>query len=753
MQTEHVLKLINQTNQNIFLTGKAGTGKTTLLKKIVAETHKNHIIVAPTGVAAINAGGVTIHSMFQLPFNAFLPTDYFDNSNSNAHFDTKKSIRRHFRIRADKRAIINNLELLIIDEVSMLRPDVLDAMNEFLQFVRYNRKPFGGVQVLFIGDLLQLPPIIKQHEWDVMSMFYNSKFFFDAHILKGEQPIYIELMKIYRQSDIDFIEILQQLRENKMDEALMERLEKYVDRDFDIRYHPGYIVLTTHNQQADYINQNAIEEIRGREEEYGAKIVEDFPEHLYPLEKVLKLKVGAQVMFIKNDLNFEKRYYNGKIGVVKRLEEDEIVVEFPEENTQLIVDEHTWENIRYKVNPMTQEIEEEILGTFTQFPLRLAWAITVHKSQGLTFEKAAMDISQVFAPGQAYVALSRLTSLSGLKLLASMQNRKINVEREVISYSENKASEEDVLSNMEHYSKDFVYDICMQCFDYTSILRWSSRMKAEIASSGEGSMVGKYKLWLEATIQSIANIEEVAKKFQASLTQIIRDPNMDFNFLNERIEKAYEYFYAQWQPMEQSVLEKLAELAYASRVKEFENDMHEIEGNIMNILRNLVKTKKIVNAILNNEHLEKNSLHTNELESMKRKIIDELKEKNSIDLNSLIQPFERKSKKAKGEPKEEKKPTHIISYELWSQHKSIEKIAELRKLTKGTIFGHLAKYVEKGAMDITDLISIDRLKELETKIGKIEEGDTLNGLKSKAGEGFEFHEIRLYQSWKRVTNN
>lgn len=743
---DQVLQLINQTNQNIFLTGKAGTGKTTLLKRIVSETHKNYMIVAPTGVAAINAGGVTIHSMFQLPFNAFLPVDFYENSNASVHFDTKKSITRHFKIRAQKRALINALELLIIDEVSMVRPDNLDAIDLFLQYVRYKRKPFGGVQVLFIGDLLQLPPIVKPQEWDVLSMFYKSKFFFDSHVLQNEQPIYIELTKIYRQSDQDFIEILQQLRENKMDEDLMYKLENFVDRDFDIKYNPGYIVLTTHNVQADNINFNALDELKPRPQTYEAKIVDEFPEHMYPLEKSIRLKVGAQVMFMKNDLSFEKRFYNGKIGEIERLEEDEIVVRFPDDNSEIKVEEHTWENIRYKVNPMTQEIEEEILGTFTQYPLRLAWAITIHKSQGLTFEKAAMDISQVFAPGQAYVALSRLTSLKGLKLLAPIRDRRIAVEPELLIYAENKTSEEAIQSNLESYSKDFVHDICMQCFDYTSIIRWSRRMENELSSSGENSVIGKFKGWLLQTIKSIDTANDIALKFQNSLQQIIRESNMDFNYLNERIEKSYDYFIDLWSPILKSVLEKIAELSYVSRVKEFENDIYELEGYVMSAMKNLLKTKKIVYHILTDTPLTKQSLHASELESLKRKMVEEIREKNQVDIQALVNPFDRKKKTP--EKKEEKKPTHIVSYELWTIHKSIDKIAEIRKLTKGTIFGHLSKYVEQGAMEITELISPEILQELEQKMKKIGAFETVTELRAKLGNKYDFNELRLYLSWK-----
>jgi hypothetical protein len=748
LNPDHILQLVNQTNQNIFLTGKAGTGKTTLLKKIVATTHKNYVIVAPTGVAAMNAGGVTIHSMFQLPFHGFLPVDYFTGSNDGTHFETKKTITRHFKMQASKRALIQSLELLIVDEVSMLRPDTLDAMNTMLQSVRNNSKPFGGVQVLFIGDLMQLPPIVKNQEWDVLSQYYRSKFFFDSKVLEYEQPIYIELTKIYRQTDIEFIDLLAQLRESKMDDECRDKLDRYVDFDFDVRQNPGYIILTTHNQQADRINQAALEELRGRDMVFDAKIVDDFPEHIFPIEKQIKLKVGAQVMFVKNDLSMEKRYYNGKIGIVKRLDEDEIVVECEEDGMRITVDEHSWDNIRYKVNPMTQEIEEEILGTYTQFPLRLAWAITVHKSQGLTFDKAAIDISQVFAPGQAYVALSRLTNLQGLKLLAPLQNRNIAPESQIVDYSKNKVSEETIASNMDNYSRDFIHETCMRCYDYRQSIRWTNRMKSEILEAGDLSIIGKHKNWLQGTFSKIQELHDVSRKFQASLQTILGGSDTDFEHLVDRIEKSYVYFYEHWSGLEKSVLEKLAELSFEKRVKEFENDIYELESLIMNNLRILVKTNKTVLAIKAGEPLNKETLGTKELENMKRRMMDEIKERNAVDLKSLVNPFDSQPRsKAKKEAREEKKPTHIISFDLWREHRSIDKLVEIRKLTRGTIFGHLAKFVEAGAIEINEILSENQLGELKKLLPNIREEDMITDMRVLTKNKFDFNEIRLYKNW------
>ena len=412
-EANYVLRFINQTNRSIFLTGKAGTGKTTLLKEIIKSTHKNCVVVAPTGIAALNAGGVTIHSMFQLPFGGFIPANNVDgNFNENIKFESKDTLRRHFKMSAVKRAVIQNMELLIIDEVSMLRSDLLDAIEFMLQSVRKKKVPFGGVQVLFIGDLLQLPPVIRDEEWRTLKNYYKGKFFFHSHAIQQNPPLYIELSKIFRQTDEVFIDLLNNLRNNRITKVNVAFLNKYVQPNFDLKTNKGYITLTTHNAKADTINSQSLLDLEGNSRRYKAQIVDDFPDKIFPVDDYLELKIGAQIMFIKNDLSFDKHYFNGKMGVIYSLSDNEIRVQFPEENKIIEVERYEWQNIRYFVNTNTKEIEEEILGTFTHYPIKLAWAITVHKSQGLTFDKAALDVSQVFVPGQAYVALSRLRSLN-----------------------------------------------------------------------------------------------------------------------------------------------------------------------------------------------------------------------------------------------------------------------------------------------------------------------------------------------------
>ena len=343
----YAIKFINQTNRSVFLTGKAGTGKTTLLKEIIRTTHKNVVVVAPTGIAALNAGGVTIHSMFQLPFSGFLPTDTQPPHVSDyVRFETKSSLRRHFRMRGEKKSVILSMELLVIDEVSMLRADLLDAIDYTLRSIRHKNRPFGGVQVLYIGDLLQLPPVVRNEEWDVLKHFYKGKFFFHSHVVQENPPMYIELDKIYRQTDTKFINVLNNLRNNIITNDDLKVLNEFVNPAFDLHNHPGYITLTTHNSKADAMNANSLQELAGKEYTYFPEIVDDFPEKILPVEGMLKLKVGAQVMFIKNDLSPEKKYFNGKIGIVKSLSEGEILVHFPEENVTIEAEKYEWQNVK-----------------------------------------------------------------------------------------------------------------------------------------------------------------------------------------------------------------------------------------------------------------------------------------------------------------------------------------------------------------------------------------------------------------------
>ncbi len=412
-------RFVTETSENIFLTGKAGTGKTTFLKYLNENCSKNIIVAAPTGVAAINAGGVTLHSLFQLPFHPFLPTA-----------GNKSELLGKMKFNRQRQDLLRKMELLVIDEISMVRCDTMDAIDTILKSVRRKYDiPFGGVQLLCIGDLYQLPPVAQRHEWNILQEYYSSPFFFDSNVIREQMPLLIELTTIYRQKEDSFVNLLNKVRNNNMDADDFKDLHLRYQPDFRPSIEEKYITLTSHNNQADLINSRELNKLLAASVTYEAIVEEDFPVNNYPAEGSLILKTGAQVMFLKNDV-ISKRYFNGKIGVVKSLKSDEIIVTCDGED--IFVPQETWENSRYTLNRSDGKLEQETLGTFTQFPLRLAWAITIHKSQGLTFEKVMIDAGAAFSSGQVYVALSRCTSLDGIVLLSKIPSAAIYSNENVI---------------------------------------------------------------------------------------------------------------------------------------------------------------------------------------------------------------------------------------------------------------------------------------------------------------------------------
>ena len=746
-EANYVLQFINQTNRSIFLTGKAGTGKTTLLKEIIKSTHKNCVVVAPTGIAALNAGGVTIHSMFQLPFGGFIPDNSAPQFSDTSKFETKATLRRHFRMSGLKKAVIQNMELLIIDEVSMLRADLMDAIDFMLQSVRKKNHVFGGVQVLFIGDLLQLPPVIRDEEWRTLRNYYKGKFFFHSHVIQQNPPLYIELSKIFRQTDEQFISILNNLRNNQIAQSDIQILNQFVQPNFDLKTNKGYITLTTHNAKADTINSQSLIDLEGKSRIYKALIVDDFPDKIYPLEEKLELKLGAQIMFIKNDLSFDKNYFNGKMGVVKSLSEDEILVHFPEENKTIEVERYEWENIRYYVDENTKEISEEVLGTFTHYPIKLAWAITVHKSQGLTFDKAALDVSQVFLPGQAYVALSRLRSLNGLVLLSPLQMNGISNDQDVMDYAENKANEALLENVLKLETKNFIHNYLNSSFDWTDLAQEWRNHQFSYNVDSEMSAKSKHAVWAKNQTEAIENLLDSSRKFIAQLNTIFREEEVDFKFVSERIQAAYSYFLQPLDNLVYEILWKLEEVIRIKKVKSFHDELLVLEALQIKAVLRLMKAKLLIETVMNGETISKEKLASDEIKYYKIRKLETIREEFKNVNVTLIEDevdLERYTKKKKTD-KEPKKSTVQETFELWQQRNSIKEIASIRRLTTQTIGSHIAKLIESETIAITDVLPEDKIQEL-TQAFKGYKEETLNGLKEKHGDKFTWDELKMFKA-------
>ena len=746
-EANYVLQFINQTNRSIFLTGKAGTGKTTLLKEIIKSTHKNCVVVAPTGIAALNAGGVTIHSMFQLPFGGFIPDNSTPQFLENSKFETKATLRRHFRMSGLKKSVIQNMELLIIDEVSMLRSDLMDAIDFMLQSVRRKNLPFGGVQVLFIGDLLQLPPIIRDEEWRTLRSYYKGKFFFHSHVIQQNPPLYIELSKIFRQTDEQFISVLNNLRNNQISQSDIKILNQFVQPNFDLKANKGYITLTTHNIKADSINSQSLLDLKGKSKVYTALIVDDFPEKIYPLEEKLELKVGAQVMFIKNDLSFDKNYFNGKMGVIKSLSDEEIMVHFPEENKTIEVERYEWQNIRYYVDENTKEINEQVLGTFTHYPIKLAWAITVHKSQGLTFDKAALDVSQVFLPGQAYVALSRLRSLNGLVLLSPLQMNGISSDQDVMEYAENKASEALLENSLKHETKNFIHNYLKSSFDWADLAQEWRNHQFSYNENSELSAKSKHAVWAKKQTDLIESLSEPSRKFISQLNTLFREEEVDFKFVYERIQAAYSYFLQPLDNLVYEILWKIEEVIRIKKVKAFYDELVVLETLQVKAVLQLMKAKLLIETVVRGETISKEKLSSEAIKYYKIRKLETIREEFKNLNVTLIEDevdLERYTKKKKTD-KEPKKSTVQETYELWLEKNSIKEIAAIRKLTTQTIGGHIAKLIETETISITDVLPEEKIQEL-AKAFKGYKEETLNGLKEQYADKFTWDELKMFKA-------
>ncbi len=569
---------VEQTNKNLFLTGKAGTGKTTFLRTLRALSPKRMIVVAPTGVAAINAGGVTIHSFFQMPFGPHIPGKPAQQDQDSAD-SPKTTFDRSQRFSREKINIMRSLDLLVIDEISMVRADLLDAVDEVLRRFKDRYKPFGGVQLLMIGDLQQLAPVAKDDEWDLLRPYYDTIFFFGSRALQKTDFATIELKHIYRQSDQAFIDLLNRVRDNRMDQHSLDALNQRFIPGFDPANDEGYITLTTHNYQSQAINETKLKKLKGRTHHFTAQVEGEFPEYSYPTEFELELKEGAQVMFVKNDISHEKLFFNGKIGNVKRIEDDTIYVKCEGDYETIAVEPAEWLNNKYTINDETKEITEIPVGKFIQYPLKLAWAITIHKSQGLTFERAIIDANAAFAHGQVYVALSRCKTMEGLVLSSPISQDSIKSDASVKGFSAqaemNQPGEKELVASRIAYQQTLLVEL----LDFSSIQRRLHYIQKLIKENANVLLPGFAAVYNGMGEKLNTDLIGVVNKFNPHIGQLLIENQMiESNAaLQERIKKASAYFA---EKTEENIIRVLQHTEIEADNKEIRKSLKEATDNL-----------------------------------------------------------------------------------------------------------------------------------------------------------------------------
>ncbi|MGN0002851.1 MAG: helix-turn-helix domain-containing protein [Sphingobacterium composti] len=711
---------VNQTNQNLFLTGKAGTGKTTFLKYIRENCYKKMAITAPTGVAAMNAGGTTLHALFWLPFGVFVE-DYelkWDEQDNNIY--NKNRLFSTIKLTKQRRAILQELEMMVIDEVSMVRADTLDAIDVILKSVRRDMRPFGGVQVLFIGDLYQLPPVVRDQEWQILRNHYTSPFFFNAKVLRATPMIKLELQHIYRQSDDKFISILNNIRNNQCEQQDLEELNAHYKEDFVPEKNEQFITLTSHNRLADQINQEELAKLPGKMHNVKAVVKDDFQQGAYPTEETLTLKLGAQVMFIKNDTGEDRKYFNGKIGVIKELNLDkhQVLVGFKDGSEDVVVRRETWENIKYKYNKGEDKIEEEVLGTFSQYPLRLAWAITIHKSQGLTFDKAIIDAGTSFAAGQVYVALSRLTGLEGLVLRSKIAPHAIRTDFQVVDFMKQLVKEDEVDDILKNSQRAYLGQILLQSFRWTSLTEAVDELQESLKDRNIDNKEGVVSFFYLLE-QSIKTQEKVAHKFMQQLHVMLSDKEtLDYQKICGRTTSAVNWFLPK---MEEELLkateQHIEDWSIRKRTKKY---IQEVKALLLDFKR---KYEVLKHCLTIAEALTK------------EQVLD--------DLPLQINTVKDDSVQVTDDDPQVEKDTKQITLDMYQNGVDITQIAVKRGMVEGTVYGHLIHYVGS-EIEAEELIDTKKLNKI-LEVLRANEGKSSSQIKIILGDDYSYPEIKIGQ--------
>lgn len=804
-------RFVTETSENIFLTGKAGTGKTTFLRYLNNNCSKNIIVAAPTGVAAINAGGVTLHSLFQLPFHPFLPT-----------YNNKQELLSKLKFNKQRQQLLRKMELLVIDEISMVRCDIMDAIDTILKSVRRKHElPFGGVQLLCIGDLFQLPPVAQRHEWSILQEYYASPFFFDSYVIKEQMPLLIELNKIYRQKEDSFVGLLNKVRNNNMKADDFEDLHLRYNPSFRPSHKEKYITLTSHNNQADQINYRELHKLLAPSHNYEATVDGEFPENNYPAEGTLVLKEGAQVMFLKNDA-IQKRYFNGKIGVVKTLKEDEIIVAC--DGADILVSRETWENSRYVLNRNDGKLEQETLGSFTQFPLRLAWAITIHKSQGLTFDKVIIEAGSAFSSGQVYVALSRCTSLDGIVLLSKISAEAIYSNDNVIKGQQVLTHTGSLAERFTGARQIFTQQLLEEIFSFDDVSTATDVLYLHV-NEHKDKLNNEGVAWMENFKTNFLADKNIGVKFISQVATLMKhEPVIENNVaLQQRIKDAASYFESKFSSSQQAVQnhplitesretantinEYLNQLiiavytanyylqyckqpfsvtsflqhklkfaqprfnlsCYASGKKHSFVDVPNVElYNALKHWRDNVcdKNNMPIYMVANRATLteiasylpltKKDLLQISGFGKAKAdkygddvlQAVQDYCSANNIVTNMTAKEANPKRER-RGKNNEVKSDTKTLSYNLFKEGKTIEEIAGERNMAVSTIEGHLAWFVANGDIDINKLISLEKQSLIKTAI-KTFGNSSAKILKDNLPDTISYSKIRLVMAAEKA---